>query len=274
MRSLQISLSVRNPFYNLTHSFGAWKQENESWAISDLIIQHILYQFFSDEKNAILSAQKNHFFGFIVVLIQFLDTLILLLFPKMTVMSHSWVSWTFVSWGNCEARSVLFPSLKKVQFSIRIRAKKELDLGVKLSILSQGVVQAKLWTNHFFQVGNCSLCKSRGKATPSLLEMCLWNGYFWQTVFSNPGQVSLWFQSPITASINISIYAPSLGLYICTLMFCLLAFRQPYVQQHLLRRLGTCHIHKRNTVESIWVGFKMTLWNNVKMWNVVTFDEI
>jgi hypothetical protein len=67
---------------------------------------------------------------------------------------------------------------------------------------------------------------------------------------------------------------PILGLYICTLMFCLLAFKQPYVQQHLLRRLGTCHIHKRNTMESVWVGFKMTLGNNIKMWNVVTFDEI
>ncbi len=66
---------------------------------------------------------------------------------------------------------------------------------------------------------------------------------------------------------------PILGLYICTLMFCILAYKQPYVQ-HLLRRLGTCHIHKRNTMESIWVGFKMTLWNNIKMWNVVTFDEI
>jgi hypothetical protein len=56
---------------------------------------------------------------------------------------------------------------------------------------------------------------------------------------------------------------PILGVYIC-----------PYVQQHLLRRLGTYHIHKRNTMESIWVGFKMTLWNNIKMWNVVTFYEI
>lgn len=173
MRSLLISLPVRNPFYNLTHSFGAWKQEKKSWAILNLIIQHVLYQFFSDEKDTILSAQKNHFFGFIIVLIQFVDTLNFAVIPQDEYYVSFLGFMNFCVMRELWSKKCTFSKSEQAQYSIRIRAKNELAHFVS------GSCAGKLWTNHFFQVGNCSLWKSRGKATLSLLEMCLWNGYFW-----------------------------------------------------------------------------------------------
>ncbi len=53
-----------------------------------------------------------------------------------------------------------FSKSEQAQFSIRIRAKKELDLGVKMSILSQGVVQANYEPTTSFRLGTAA-CESQ-----------------------------------------------------------------------------------------------------------------